>query len=153
GAFGAPLAGAFYAFELIIATYSVASLAPIGAAALVGYLVANLFGQQPVGIGLLYVSHVSVYDLAIAALVGVAAAGVGILPMRGVALCEFLFDWIRIRPVLRPALGGLMVGAMALVTPEVLSSGHGAIHVSSVLQESLTAIALLFVLKSLASIV
>src|SRR4029077_16767082 len=28
GAFGAPLAGAFYAFELIIASYSVASLAP-----------------------------------------------------------------------------------------------------------------------------
>src|SRR5262249_23706632 len=105
------------------------------------------------GIGLLYVSHVSVYDLATAALVGVAAAGVGILLMRGVALCEFLFDWIRIRPVLRPALGGLMVGAMALVTPEVLSSGHGAIHVSSVLQEPLAAIALLFMLKSLASIV
>src|SRR3981189_883088 len=43
GAFGAPLAGAFYAFELVIGSYSGASLAPVGIAALVGYLVANLF--------------------------------------------------------------------------------------------------------------
>ena len=28
GAFGAPLAGAFYAFELVIGSYSIASLAP-----------------------------------------------------------------------------------------------------------------------------
>jgi CIC family chloride channel protein len=36
GAFGAPLAGAFYAFELIIGGYSIASLAPVGIAALLG---------------------------------------------------------------------------------------------------------------------
>src|ERR1700720_4634796 len=42
GAFGAPIAGAFYAFELIIGSYSAATLAPVGLAALVGYLVANV---------------------------------------------------------------------------------------------------------------
>ena len=41
GAFGAPLAGAFYAFELIIGSYSPSGLAPVGIAALVGYLVAH----------------------------------------------------------------------------------------------------------------
>ena len=35
GAFGAPLGGAFYGFELIIGSYSVASLAPVGMAGLV----------------------------------------------------------------------------------------------------------------------
>ena len=34
GAFGAPLGGAFYGFELIIGSYAVASLAPVGMAAL-----------------------------------------------------------------------------------------------------------------------
>ena len=38
GAFGAPLGGAFYGFELIIGSYSIASLAPVGMAALLGYL-------------------------------------------------------------------------------------------------------------------
>ena len=32
GAFGAPLGGAFYAFELVIGSYSVTSLAPVGIA-------------------------------------------------------------------------------------------------------------------------
>src|SRR5579871_2746231 len=50
GAFGAPLAGAFYAFELVIASYSTASLAPVGAAALVGYLVAHAFAPLSLGV-------------------------------------------------------------------------------------------------------
>ena len=55
GAFGAPLGGAFYAFELVIGSYSVTSLAPVGIAALVGYLVANLFNTSRLGIGIPYV--------------------------------------------------------------------------------------------------
>ena len=90
GAFGAPLAGAFYAFELVIASYSVAYLAPVGVAALTGYLVASAFGQPLLGIGGLYVSHVRPIDLATSMLVGVLAAGVGITLMRSVALCETL---------------------------------------------------------------
>jgi CIC family chloride channel protein len=45
------------------------------------------------------------------------------------------------------------VGVMAIFAPEVLSSGHGAIRISSAMSETLSSIALLFVLKSLASIV
>src|SRR5690606_4292028 len=104
GAFGAPLAGAFYAFELVIASYSVASLAPVGIAALVGFLVAGALGQPPLDIGGMYVSRVRGTDLAIAALVGLFAAGVGVTLMRGVALCETLMNAVRIRPALRPTL-------------------------------------------------
>jgi CIC family chloride channel protein len=153
GAFGAPLAGAFYAFELVVASYSVAYLAPVGVAALAGYLVASAFGQPALGIGTLYVSHVRTIDLATSMLVGVLAAGVGVTLMRSVALCETFLNRLRIRPVFRPTLGGLIVGALAIVTPEVMSSGHGAIHISSMYERSLSAIALLFVMKSIASIV
>jgi chloride channel protein, CIC family len=153
GAFGAPLAGAFYAFELVIASYSAVNLAPVGAAALVGYLVASAFSEPSLGIGSLYVSHVRGIDLMVSALVGIAAAAVGITLMRGVAACESALDWLRIRPLLRPMLGGLAVGSLAIVMPEVLSSGHGAIRISSATSETLSAIALLFVLKSLASVI
>jgi CIC family chloride channel protein len=153
GAFGAPLAGAFYAFELVIASYSAASLAPVGIAALVGYIVAGFFGQPLLGIGSLVVSQIRGLDIALSCLVGLAAAGVGIALMRGVAICEMLMNAIAIPPALRPTLGGLGVGLLALVTPEVMSSGHGAIHLSAVVKSPLGAIAMLFVLKSLASII
>jgi CIC family chloride channel protein len=153
GAFGAPIAGAFYAFELIIGSYSAATLAPVGLAALVGYLVANVFEPSALGIGTLYVSHVGGQDLAVAIAVGIAGAAVGISIMRGVALCESLLNRLRLPPFLRPALGGLIVGLLACISPQVLSSGHGALQISSVLERPLRDIALVFVLKALASVV
>ena len=153
GAFGAPLAGAFYAFELVIGSYSVASLAPVGIAALVGYLVANLLEPVRIGFEMPYVMQVTGHDIAIAALVGLAAAAIGIALMRSVSACETLLGRIRIRPAFRPAIGGAIVGALALASPQVLSSGHGAIHLAGMLQSPLQMILLLFALKSVAAIV
>ncbi|HEY7299735.1 MAG TPA: chloride channel protein [Xanthobacteraceae bacterium] len=152
GAFGAPLGGAFYAFELIIGSYSVASLAPVGLAGLVGYLIANAIEPSSLGIGTLYVSHVSGRDLAMAIAVGLAAALFGIALMRGVALCETLFNRISMPAFMRPALGGIVVGSLALLNPQVLSSGHGAIHLVSVLDRPLRDAALLLALKAVASV-
>jgi CIC family chloride channel protein len=153
GAFGAPLAGAFYGFELVVGTYSVISLAPVGIAALTGYLVVRQLDPVSLGIETIYVSHVTASDLGLAAGVGLAAAAVGIAVMRGVALCEDLLNWLKVKPYLRPALGGLLVGAMALVTPHILGSGHGAIHIAAMIDQPLREVALMFVLKCLASLV
>jgi chloride channel protein, CIC family len=153
GAFGAPLGGAFYAFELVIGSYSVMSLAPVALAALVGYLVANVFDPVSLGIGTLYVSHVTARDLAIASAIGLAAAGAGITIMRGVAFCEALLTRLPMPAYVRPTLGGLAVGLFALATPQVLSSGHGAIHLAAMLDRPLRDVATLFLLKALASIV
>jgi chloride channel protein, CIC family len=73
--------------------------------------------------------------------------------MRCVALCEEMFRRLKLRPALRTALGGLVVGLLALVAPQVMSSGHGALHLSGMLSLSLFTVALLFGLKILASIV
>lgn len=153
GAFGAPLAGAFYAFELVIGGYTPASLTPVGVAAVAGYFVTHGFSALSLGIGIESFGDVRGRDLAIAALLGLLAGLFGIAIMRGVALCEALLARIRLWPPLRPALGGLAVGAMALLTPQVMSSGHGALHFSSVVSLPLAVIAGVFLLKALASIV
>jgi CIC family chloride channel protein len=153
GAFGAPLGGAFYGFELIIGTYAAASLAPVGIAALVGYLVARAFEADRLGIDAGAVSTLAVQDIAIAAAFGLVAAGFGIALMRGVAACEKLFAWARVKPWLRPMLGGALVGLLALISPQVLSSGHGALHLTGVFKLPLETIAMIFVLKSIASMI
>jgi CIC family chloride channel protein len=153
GAFGAPFGGAFYAFELVMGGYTAATLVPIGIAALNGFLVARLFAPLPLGIYADAMGAVSGRDLVIASVLGLAAALVGITMMRGVALCEQLLERTRLWPPLRPALGGLAVGAMAIVTPQVMSSGHGALHLSGMMDRPLRMIALVFALKSLASVV
>jgi chloride channel protein, CIC family len=153
GAFGAPLAGAFYAFELVIGGYTPASLTPVGVAAVAGYFVAHGFGAPSLGIRVGTVGDVLGRDLAIAALLGLLSGLFGIAIMRGVAACEALLAKIRLWPPLRPALGGLAVGAVALQTPQVMSSGHGALHFTSIVSMPLTFIATVFILKAIASIV
>jgi CIC family chloride channel protein len=153
GAFGAPLGGAFYAFELIIGTYAAATLAPVGMAALVGYLTARAFNMDRIGIDANAVSNLAVHDIAIAAAFGLVAAGFGIALMRGVAACELLFTKAQIKPALRPMLGGALVGLLGLISPQVLSSGHGALQLAGLFKLPLQTIALIFVLKSIASMI
>ena len=153
GAFGAPLAGAFYAFELVLGGYTPASLTAVGVASVIGYLVARSFAPLSLSLGVGAGGDVVARDLAIAALLGVFAALFGIGIMRGVAFCEMLLSKIRLWSPLRPALGGLVVGILALQTPQVLSSGHGALHFAGIVSMPLAFIATVFVLKTVASVV
>jgi CIC family chloride channel protein len=153
GAFGAPLAGAFYAFELVIGGYTPASLTSVGVAAVAGYFVTHGFAALSLGIGVGPVGEVLGRDLAIAALLGVVAALFGIAIMRGVTLCESLLAKTRLWLPLRPAFGGVVVGLLALVTPQVMSSGHGALHFTSMVSMPLAMIATVLVVKALASVI
>ena len=153
GAFSAPLAGAFYAFELVIGGYTPASLTPVGVASVIGYFVAHAFAPLSLGVGAGPVGDVLGRDLALAALLGVLAALFGIAIMRGTGLCESLLSKIVSWPPLRPALGGLAVGLLALQTPQVLSSGHGALHFNGIVTMPIAFIGMVFVLKSMASVI
>jgi CIC family chloride channel protein len=153
GAFGAPLGGAFYAFELVIGGYTPASLTPVGVAAVAGYFVAHALTASTPGISVGLVGDILGRDLAIAAVLGMLAALFGIAIMRGVTLCETLLAKTGLWPPLRPALGGLAVGLLALVTPQVMSSGHGALHFAGFVSIPLAALATMFVLKAMASVI
>jgi len=153
GAFGAPLGGAFYGFELIIGSYSIQGLAPVGMASLMGYLTSRAFSLPTLGIDTGAMASLAVHDVAIAAGLGLIAAGFGIVLMRGVAACETLFTRLRVKPALRPMLGGAAVGLLALISPQVMSSGHGALHLAGMFKLSLATIATIFVLKAIASMV
>ncbi|MGC1713631.1 MAG: chloride channel protein, partial [Xanthobacteraceae bacterium] len=126
GAFGAPLAGAFYGFELIIGSYTPTSLAPVAIAALVGYVVAD--GLAPAEIGVVAPEKMTIvsHDYVLAAVLGLLAALLGIAMMRCVALSEAIFSRFALRPMWRTMIGGLFVGLFAMVSPQVMSSGHGA---------------------------
>jgi chloride channel protein, CIC family len=152
GAFGAPLAGAFYAFELIIGSYSPSSLAPVGISSLIGYLVARSLAPAELGIVAPAKTTIAIHDLVLAATLGLLSALLGMLLMRGVAVSENMFARLRLRPALRTMAGGLVVGLLAIVSPQVMSSGHGALRVAGMLDLSFRAVALLFVLKIVASI-
>ena len=152
GAFGAPLAGAFYGFELVIGSYSPNSLAPVGIAALIGYLVDHAIWPAQLGIVAPVKMIIGTRDLAVAGLIGLFMAILAILLMRGVALCESLFARAGLRPALRTMTGGAAVGLLAMVYPEVMSSGHGALHQLAFLDLSMGTVGAILAFKIAASI-
>jgi len=152
-AFDAPLTGAFYGFELIIGTYSIATVTPVMAAALVSVLTARALGGAAYTIAVATTADVGAIDYPIFVLFGIACGGMGILVMRGVSLVEILFKRSRIPAPLCPVIGGLAVGGMALLTPQILSSGHGALHVNLLAQQTVDVLAGLLVLKIVAAAV
>ena len=151
-AFGAPLAGAFYAFEIVIGAYTPSALAPVVAAALAGTLVAQGLGAQPYVIDAATMPTETHHYLIYAGL-GAICAGLGIVLMRAVALVEAgtrrlpLFDWAR------PAIGGLLLIPIAMISPQALSAGHGALHADLALGAPLTLILMVLLVKCAASIV
>ena len=152
-AFGAPITGAFYACELIVGVYAVASAAPILAASLAGALTAQYLGGAPYS---LEVSHVGSVGLEqYLALIGLAliVATIGILVMRSSSLFERVFKQKWLPVWLRPVIGGICVGGLAIVTPQVLAAGHGAMVLDLHREMAISLIATVIALKLTACLI
>jgi CIC family chloride channel protein len=150
-AFGAPITGAFYACELIVGVYAVGSAAPILAASLAGALTAQWLGGAPYSLEVPHVSTVGLEQYL--ALIGLAlvTGGVGIAVMRSSTFFERMFAWLPIW--FRPVVGGLIVGAFAILTPQVLAAGHGAMVLDLHHDMTINLIAMIIALKLTACLI
>ena len=126
-AFDAPLTGAFYAYELIIGNYSIANLAPVLMAALAGTFTARGLIGEDLAFATSRTVQLTTTDYLMFVPVGLGAAALGMAVMQGVTATE---QWMRRQAIpswVRPPIGGLVVGIVALIYPRVLGSGHGGI--------------------------
>ena len=150
-AFNAPLTGAFYAFELVIGTYSLTTLAPVVMAAICAVTVGRVLSGGEQGFDIRVPTSIEAVDYVPILALGMICALGGIALMRSVTVIEDLFRRSRMPAWARPALGGLVVGGLALWTPAVMSSGHSALRVALDAPYGLQQIGILIVLKALAS--
>ncbi len=126
-AFNSPLTGAFYAFELVIGSYTLQSLAPVASAALCGNLAIRAMADTPPTFVVPGPVIVQSHDYLLFLLIGFGAAFVSIVTMRTVTIVENGLRSYKVPGWLRPIIGGTSIGAVALFYPQVLGSGHGAI--------------------------
>jgi chloride channel protein, CIC family len=151
-AFSAPLAGAFYAFEVVLGAYTSAALVPVIASAVTAWLVARQLTHQSFLMVPGFPSPVSVEMIGQAVLIGVICAFVSIIVMLAVAFSERCFQRITVfKGFVRPILGGLLLGGLALLTPTVLGAGHGAMQILLVSNPTWLLLTTTIVFKILAS--
>src|SRR5271170_7142058 len=152
-AFGAPLTGAFYAFELIIGAYSLANAIPVFGATLAASLTTQAVIGAPYDITAPAVAPLTFLHYGALIGLGLVAAAVGVGAMRVAALIERAFRAAIPWRLVRPPIGGLMVGAMALYSPQVLGAGHGALGLDFYSPMTASELAILIALKLFACLV
>jgi chloride channel protein, CIC family len=130
--FGAPLGGAVLATEILYRDdFEVEALLPAFIASIVAYTVWGSFE----GFGPLF-GYVGNYQLTSAlpllwfGLIGILGGLVGLLYAKGFYGMVVVFARLPLPRWIRPAIGGLLVGFIALAIPEVLGTGYGWIQQS-----------------------
>ncbi len=126
-AFNSPLTGAFYAFELVIGSYTLQWLGPVASAALCGNLAVQAASEVHPMFVLPGPVTLESHDYVIFLFLGLGAAAISIVTMRAVTLVENTFRHNKVPGWLRPVLGGMAVGTVGIFYSSVLGSGHGAI--------------------------
>ncbi len=150
-AFNGTLTGAFYAFELVLAQYAVGYVAPIMAASIAAVLTMNVLGGAPFALHVSISRAVVATDIPWFMLLGLACAAIGILWMRMLPLAERALSATRAPRMIHPIIGGLIVGELATLSPQVLAGGHGALEFDLMVGATLAGVVTLALLKILAT--
>lgn len=152
-AFGAPLTGAFYAFEVVLGAYSTATVAPVMLAALAAAVLARGMGMTPYVIAAGGMHTTGTADYVLYGLLGLICAFMGIALMRLVSLMEHAVHRSKLPMHWAPLVGGLLLIPLALLSPQTLSGGHGALNLNLIAEVTIAGLALTILLKMLASAV
>jgi len=152
-AFGAPFCGAFYAFEIVIGSYTVANVAPVIFAALAGWAMTRLLNFEPMVIPVTTANDFVLSHYLLFAGLGVVCAFFGIAVMRLVGWTEALTARMPIPKLARQAAGGVLLAILAGFAPQTLSAGHGAMHLDLSLALTISTLLFLVLTKALASVI
>ena len=149
--FNAPIAGALFAVEVILADFAAAQLAPIVISSVVATVVSRLLlGDHP-AFQVPQYTLVSPWELGPYAVCGVVAALVAVTFTNLLLWIEDAFDRLRISDAMKPAIGGLAVGAIGIWIPYVFGGSYGSVAAALGGQLSLGMLALLLVAKLVAT--
>ena len=150
-AFSAPLAGAFYAFEIVLGAYTPAAIAPVGAACIAAVLLVRLLGFEAYVTALPGARAITTFDYLLYAALGVVCAIIAIGIMKAVTWIEARARSLPVPDAYRAAIGGILLIPLALITPQSLSAGHGALHIDLGAEVVLQFLALVLCVKIAAS--
>ncbi len=123
--FNAPLAGVFFAMELILRQWAAESFGMVVLSSVTASVIGrSILGNNPfLTLPAFQIDHVVQYPLF--GLLGLVAGLVGVAFSRILYAVEDLCDWAWPGPEwLRPACGGVLLGALLLVLPQMYGVGY-----------------------------
>ncbi|HOP35980.1 MAG TPA: chloride channel protein [Syntrophales bacterium] len=128
--FNAPIAGVMFAMEIILGEFGIATFSPIVVSSVMATVISRAYlGNYPAFIVPQY-SLVSLYEIPLYILLGVVAGFVGMGFTTFLYKMEDLFNRVSIPEYIKPAIGGLIVGAIGIFFPHIFGVGYDAIELA-----------------------
>ena len=134
--FNAPIAGVFFALEVVVGHYALSSFAPIVIASVAGTIITRLYYGNFPAFAIPPRTIASFLEFPAFALLGIVCAVLAIAFIKGTALVEDGMKRVPLPVWVKPGIAGLAVGLAALWYPHVLGVGYET--TDAVLAESFT---------------
>ncbi len=150
--FNAPLGGILFGIEIIRRDRQSFSPHPLVISSVVGTTIGEFYlGKNPAFIFPTYIQTFSVINIPFYILLGILAAIVSVIWVRGFYKIEDLLEKIPISPILLAGFGGFLVGAIEIWFPEVSGTTYAPIDDAFGLKFGLEMVIILIITKFLAT--
>ena len=150
--FNAPIAGVFFALEVILRRFNTRNFSVVVLASVVATITAVfLRGPDPTVSIQPHELVNALVELPLYAVLGAIAGGISVVFMRSLYWTEDRFAEAPIHPLLLPAAGGFLVGAVGLIDRDVFGLGDQALDAALSGESAIRALLLLLLLKVVAT--
>lgn len=129
--FNAPIAGVIFSLEIILGDFAIKTFSPVLLASVVSSLITwSLVGNNP-AFEVPGYSLVSAWEILFYVVMAVGIGAIAVTFTRVLDWTEDLFDnWKSIPNWTKPAIGGLLLGVIAIWYPQILADGYKTISLT-----------------------
>jgi chloride channel protein, CIC family len=128
--FNAPIAGVMFSVEIILGDFTIATFSPVLVSSVVAsVLTRSVLGNHP-AFEIPGYSLVSAWEIPLYMILGVILGVVAVLFTRSLDIIEDVFERLKMPDIMKPALGGLLLGSAAIFFPQILADGYDTIRLS-----------------------
>jgi chloride channel protein, CIC family len=149
--FNAPLGGIFFALEVILHEYVLKNLSSVVLSSVTATVISRHYLGDSPAFHLPAFELYGLSDIPYYFVLGILAAFAALLFIKVLYWTEDLFNNFRIPEYTKPAIGGLVIGVIALYYPQVLGVGYEVIETSITQGIALGAVIALVFLKIIAT--
>ncbi len=128
--FNAPIAGVIFSLEVILGDFAIKTFAPVILASVVSSVVTRTFMGNHPAFEVPSYSLVSAWEIPMYVVLGVVLGALSVVFIRVLDWFEDTFDKLKINNMVKPALGGLLLGVLAIFYPQVLADGYKTISLT-----------------------
>ncbi len=128
--FNAPIAGVLFSLEIILGDFNIKTFSPVLLSSVVASVITRSFlGDHP-AFAVPGYSLVSAWEIPLYIGLGIVLGAYGAGFTRTLSYFEDVFERLKIPNMTKPALGGLLLGGIAIFYPQILADGYETIKLT-----------------------